>query len=222
MSTKTVDIEIGKLKLSEFNPLTRIEPKNLEPMIESMKVEGFWYWNPITTDKNGVIGDGHRRYMASVAVGLSTVPVICVKELTAQEIWSKLNGLRRTIKGADVAEAVTLGLDIDVASRYINVSDTKAILKIGNKELLQEVVNARVSPRIVSIARGIAKICNDRSDEFIASAIRWMIKRNAQKLAKYVVDYDGADYGLGIQPTDLYLAIIDDADLVLTLKQKGN
>lgn len=74
-------------KLSELQPYENNPRKNdaaVPYVAESIKRYGFKV--PIVIDKDGVIVAGHTRYLASIELGLETVPCIVADDLTEEQI----------------------------------------------------------------------------------------------------------------------------------------
>ena len=74
-------------KLSELQPYENNPRKNdnaVPYVAESIKRYGFKV--PIVIDKNGVIVAGHTRYLASIELGLETVPCIVADDLSQEQI----------------------------------------------------------------------------------------------------------------------------------------
>lgn len=74
-------------KLHELTPYDknpRVNDKAVEVVAHSILEYGFK--NPIVVDKNGIIVNGHTRYLASIALELEEVPVIVADDLTDAQI----------------------------------------------------------------------------------------------------------------------------------------
>lgn len=80
-------MNIVEKRLDELTPYEN-NPRKNEPAVpyvaESIKRYGFKV--PIVIDRNGVIVAGHTRYLASIELGLDTVPCIVADDLTEEEI----------------------------------------------------------------------------------------------------------------------------------------
>lgn len=77
-----VEKKLGELQPYENNP--RKNDTAVPYVAESIKRYGFKV--PIVIDKDGVIVAGHTRYLASIELGLETVPCIVADDLTDEEI----------------------------------------------------------------------------------------------------------------------------------------
>lgn len=80
-------MQIVEKKLAELQPYENNPRKNdnaVEYVAESIKRYGFK--QPIVVDKDGVIVAGHTRYLASIELGLDTVPCLVADDLTEEQI----------------------------------------------------------------------------------------------------------------------------------------
>lgn len=80
-------MKVAEKKLSELHPYENNPRKNdnaVPYVAESIKRYGFKV--PIVIDTNGVIVAGHTRYLASIELGLETVPCIVADDLSEEEI----------------------------------------------------------------------------------------------------------------------------------------
>lgn len=80
-------MNIVEKRLDELTPYENNPRKNenaVPYVAESIKRYGFK--QPIVIDRNGVIVAGHTRYLASIELGLDTVPCIIADDLTEEEI----------------------------------------------------------------------------------------------------------------------------------------
>lgn len=80
-------MQIIEKRLTELYPYENNPRKNdkaIPYVAESIKRYGFKV--PIVIDKDGVIVAGHTRYLASIELGLDTVPCIIADDLTDDEI----------------------------------------------------------------------------------------------------------------------------------------
>ena len=77
-----VEKKLGDLIPYENNP--RKNENAIPYVAESIRRYGFK--NPIIIDKDGVIVAGHTRYLASIKLGLDTVPCIVADDLTEEQI----------------------------------------------------------------------------------------------------------------------------------------
>ena len=77
-----VEKKLGELQPYENNP--RKNDTAVPYVAESIKRYGFKV--PIVIGKDGVIVAGHTRYLASIELGLETVPCIVADDLTDEEI----------------------------------------------------------------------------------------------------------------------------------------
>lgn len=77
-----VDKRLDELQPYENNP--RKNDNAVPYVAESIKKYGFKV--PIVIDKDGVIVAGHTRYLASIELGLETVPCIVADDLTEEQV----------------------------------------------------------------------------------------------------------------------------------------
>lgn len=74
---------VNELVPYENNP-RKISDEAIDAVAES--IQEFGFKNPILIDKNNVIIAGHTRRLASLKLGLETVPCVVVDDLTPQQI----------------------------------------------------------------------------------------------------------------------------------------
>ena len=81
-------MEIKNKLLSEIAPYPKNAKKHDEKQInnvaESIKKYGFV--QPVVIDKDGVIVIGHCRALAAKKLGMTTVPCVCVEDLTPEQV----------------------------------------------------------------------------------------------------------------------------------------
>ena len=77
----------------DYIPLTKIHPYENNPRLNDTamvavenSIKEFGFRVPILVDKNGVIVAGHTRYKAAKHLGMKEVPVICIDDLTDEQI----------------------------------------------------------------------------------------------------------------------------------------
>lgn len=78
------NLQIKEVKLSKLKPYeknAKLHPDSqIDQIIKSIKELGFN--DPIACDENGVIIEGHGRYMAAKKMGLKTIPTIILRGMT--------------------------------------------------------------------------------------------------------------------------------------------
>jgi site-specific DNA-methyltransferase (adenine-specific) len=80
-------VNIVEKRLEEIQPYENNPRRNdaaVPYVAESIRQYGFKV--PIVIDKNGVIVAGHTRYLASISLGLETVPCIVADDLTDEQV----------------------------------------------------------------------------------------------------------------------------------------
>lgn len=209
--------DIDNIIFAPWNPPGRTSDRSLRKLVESMKRDGFWAWEPIQLArieneegewKTGkwVDADGNRRLRAAQIVGIQKVPVVRVKSMSAQEYWAKKNG---TIKPPSIRET---GAAIARGLRHIPPNHSRHIedlLETYNNDWdkLKELFEAGASPAIIANARRIANYTGFKGDsEFIVRAINWMTKHRMSLTVSRAI------YG-GIDPEFLYNKIAQDEPL---------
>lgn len=195
---------VDKLAPSAFNPPNRVSTKNIADLVESMKAEGFRWYDPIKVTENMVIGDGHRRLAAALSLGIDKVPILIVRGKNASEIWEESENGKRSISGADVIQAASRGLS-KIPRRHKSVMSQ--IVKLGGQELIEYMAKHNKSTGLFTQARAIACYCNmGDSDEFTLHTIHWLIDNNMTRMARFAMDLD-------IDRTRIILAIRDNRPL---------
>lgn len=129
-----VEKKLGDLKPYEKNP--RKNENAVPYVVKSIKRYGFK--NPIIIDKDGVIIAGHTRYLASIELGLDTVPCIVADDLTEEEVkefrlvdnkTAEFAGWDFTLLDEELqeldfdAEAFGFDLSVDEPKERIDLSD---------------------------------------------------------------------------------------------------
>lgn len=117
-------------KLSELQPYENNPRKNdnaVPYVAESIKRYGFKV--PIVIDKDGVIVAGHTRYLASIELGLKTVPCIVADDLNEEQIkeFRLVDNKTSEFAGWDFdmleTELQELDFDAEVFGFEINIED---------------------------------------------------------------------------------------------------
>ena len=123
-------MNIVEKKLSELQPYENNPRKNdtaVPYVAESIKRYGFKV--PIIIDKDGVIVAGHTRYLASIELGLKTVPCIVADDLNEEQIkeFRLVDNKTSEFAGWDFdmleTELQELDFDAEVFGFEINIED---------------------------------------------------------------------------------------------------
>lgn len=112
-------MNIVEKKVSELQPYENNPRKNesaVPYVAESIKRYGFKV--PIVIDKDGVIVAGHTRYLASIELGLKTVPCIVADDLTEEQI--------KEFRLVDNKTSEFAGWDFDMLSEELQELDFDA------------------------------------------------------------------------------------------------
>lgn len=80
-------METERLSLKELIPYEKNAKKHPQYHVDQIKrsIEQFGNIDPIAIDENNMILEGHGRYLALKALGMTEVPVIRIKHLSAEE-----------------------------------------------------------------------------------------------------------------------------------------
>lgn len=80
-------MEIERLSLKELIPYEKNAKKHPQYHVDQIKrsIEQFGNIDPIAIDENNMILEGHGRYLALKELGMTEVPVIRIKHLSAEE-----------------------------------------------------------------------------------------------------------------------------------------
>jgi hypothetical protein len=158
-----------------FNPPIRTSEDAIAAIEASMREHGFHPAWPLKQGNDGRLADGHRRHMAAMRAGIKMVPVIIIKDMTSEQIWSFENGTtRRNIRPAEYAQAVAAGLDL----KYIPTNIARKInhlVEMVDIEGLQKLAKEGKSPDVWTQARAIARYCEDSSPDFMRACLTWII-----------------------------------------------
>lgn len=120
-----VEKKLGELQPYENNP--RKNDNAVPYVAESIKRYGFKV--PIVIDKDGVIVAGHTRYLASIELGLETVPCIVADDLNEEQIkeFRLVDNKTSEFAGWDFdmleTELQELDFDAEVFGFEINIED---------------------------------------------------------------------------------------------------
>jgi ParB/RepB/Spo0J family partition protein len=167
----TMRVAIDDLKPATWNPDIRVQLRYIKDLRDSIETNGFFEFEPILVDKNGVIIDGHRRWTAAKQVGLTEVPVIIVDD-DADRIWAILNGTRMDLSGQQVLQAVSRGLKSRPA-KYASMINR--LTDLVGEDVVKQLGRRGVSPFVVNQAMRIARYCLlDQDKEFLQKTVLWL------------------------------------------------
>lgn len=196
---------------SQFNPPARIEKGQLSSLVDSIRQDGFWDWEPIVLGRDGRVADGHRRLAAAKLAGIEKVPVKRV-DMETSELWVRLNGLRKAITGRDYAYAYTHGIksgSLDLLDIH-PIRDIRRLVEIGGDELVQKIVTTKSSPGILREAQVIAKYCGEKgNDAFLLRAVNWLLDHKAQNVTRFFIRSE-------LEALFLHRAVMEDKPITLS------
>ena len=196
--------DTNAISFAPWNPPGRTSDRNLRKLLESMRRDGFWAWEPIQLArleneegewKSGkwVDADGNRRLRAAQILGIDRVPVVRVKTMSAQEYWAKKNGTIKPPTIRETGEAISRGLRHIPPNHARHIEDLLEIYNNDWDKLKEMFEGGTVSPAIIACARRIANYTGFKGDsEFIVRAITWMIKHRMSLTVSRAIS-DGVD-----------------------------
>ena len=171
VSTVTCYVKRDSLKPAGFNPAIRVQLAYLKDLRASMTEEGFWEFSPLLVDRNGTIIDGHRRWTVAGLLHIEQVPVTIVDE-DADALWSKYNGSRMDLTGAQALQAIANGLQTHPPKFARMIAQLEEVI---GTEGVQELGNKGQSPYVINAAMRIARYCGLETDKpFIGTCVRWL------------------------------------------------
>jgi len=133
--------EIGKLHPYEHNP--RDNDKAVPKMIRSIEEYGFKI--PILARTNGEIVDGHLRYKAAISMGLVSVPVLLMDDLSEAQVRGFRLLANRSVNWAEwdeeklareLSELEVLGFNL--AGAGFESNEIERLLKLSEGECAEE------------------------------------------------------------------------------------
>ena len=197
---KIVPIEAIKI-VEGFNPPERTEAVKIRDLQKSIKEHGVLVDLLVTADMSLV--DGHRRYAAAKALGITTVPVKVV-EGEYKELWAEVNATQRRPNGRGWMHVALQGAPIKdgVTKRHYDL-----LVDLIGQEGVRWLIQRRVSPGIWDACRRVALYAGRTEDrEFMRKTVFWLVDHKAQLLINSAID-------TGIAPGFLVQAIENDLAL---------
>ena len=177
-------VDVQELQLSDFNPPSRSESKNIRDLVKSMNKSGFWKYSPILI-ANGIVADGHRRIAAAKICNITKIPAIKI-EGDHQKVWVEMNSIKRAIYGKDWISAVSNGLSADIAMTT-NKCRVGNIISVGGVDLLKYFNDNGLTSYTMELARHVAKYIGLETDNAVLiQIVHWMKETkstNAVKMA---------------------------------------
>ncbi len=152
-------LEKSKLEVLYKNPSQlRVNPRNskLHPKKQIHKIaksiEKLGFNNPVLIDKDGMVVAGHGRVEAADLLGLTSIPTICLENLTREQIRAYViadnklaeeAGWNKEILKIELEELSYLDLDFDVSITGFEMAE---IDLITNPEMIEEVKKEKENP----------------------------------------------------------------------------
>lgn len=134
---------VASLTPNPFNPRGDVDPASLDELVASIRAQGIL--QPLLVTPDGVIVAGHRRYAASVRVGLAAVPVVVRAMTEAEQLEAMLveNLQREALSPLQEARAFKRMIDggytqADVARR-LGLQHSRVYLRVTILKLAPEV-----------------------------------------------------------------------------------
>jgi hypothetical protein len=159
-----------------FNPRSRTSERNLAALVQSMKKNGFFSYEPLKIASNGMLADGHRRLAAAKIAGIDKVPVI-ETDFHIGHMY-KLNETHRKHTPREWLQVYVKGMEDAVPDRI-----TRKIMKlkevVGNKGLIF-LAEKDLSPNIYNLGVMVARYCETNSLKFQKKIIYWLANNQQQ------------------------------------------
>jgi len=177
-----VMVGVNTLKPAPWNPKQRMKDRTLKPLIKRLQEEGFDPFRPILISKDGYIGDGHRRWLAAKALGITKVPVVFTDK-TIQELWAGNAGARPVSAREWLAVWVAAGVEPPEKLAAI-IEEMRPVM---GDEGLRYLMERGVAPSIWKIAWRIGLYCKRTDNKFLRCAVYWLVKHKMSDKAKKAV-----------------------------------
>ena len=214
---KLMEVPIGKIDLSPFNPASRTTRNHMSKLTKDIKEYGVI--SPIHVIPDGkrfIVADGHRRFTAATAAGLKLIPAVLIENMEPAELYSK-QFLSRRLTGNEVVH-IYLKEPLAVPEKKRNILDR--ITKLVGRRKMGEYAKSGASvfsfQILSSVDNYLAKYLPDyakgQRDTLITIA-DWLIHSKQQATAKQAVQFE-------LSPTVLWKSAQNDKPLTLEVTQK--
>lgn len=205
-------VGVNTLKPAPWNPEKRTTRASLAPLIKRIEEEGFDPFRPILISKDGYIGDGHRRWMASKALGMTRVPVVFTDK-TVEELWAGNAGARPVNAREWMAVSILGG--VDAPKRQ--AEQIKEMRTVLGDEGMRFLIERGVSPGIWRLTWKVGTYCKRTDHKFLRQTIYWLVKhRMSDKVQNRALSGDDR-----IDPRILIQAIENDQPLRVSWEWGG-
>lgn len=189
-----------------WNPPGRTTRRSVAELIKRIRAVGFEPFRPLLISKDGIIGDGHRRWTAARYLELDAVPVIYTDQ-TATELWQGNAGARQITAHDWMAAHVYGGVDI-IPKRTANM--VRELKQIMGDEGVRYLADRGVSPDVYRTTWAIGKYVRDTKIAFLRQTCYWLVR---QRMVHKVMRAIYGDKELRIKPALLKQAIQQDHGL---------
>lgn len=180
-------VKTDDLTPAAFNPPERTSEPRLKAILKSMKVDGFWPFQPIVITKSNEIADGHRRWACAKLLGISEVPCLRMTNgKTVDEGWSGINGTKETVNSRQVIEANARGLKTLPDNNAGRKAQT--ITERYGKEMIDYLYKNGLSFYSVALAERCAKYIGRFDNQEIEKVIRWNVKYKLNRILRMALD----------------------------------
>lgn len=175
---KVVWIPVERLKPTAFNPTVRTEDNAaMRALIESVRKVGVH--TPLSVTSDDYVLDGNRRLAAAKVAQRSLVPCI-ISKLGLHEGWALANAGDMPISKAQWLEAYVKGMPIAFVPK-----ETRALI-VALEEMvgpsgLQRLVQLRISPTIVVVARRVVQYVIDEKGITPSGIVFWLVDFHMQR-----------------------------------------
>lgn len=187
---KIVQIDVGGLKTARFQPKKRIRLERLAGLMSSIAQHGMPI--PIAVTEDYTVGDGHRRLACAKELTWSTVPCVVWPGVTAEQIFSILNGHQMSMTPAQWLEAVFLGLSLEQPEIPRPLAKTiQELIDLVDDDTVWQIVEEGKSPDILKHARFVAGklgwLEDNDGNERVRRIIGWFLRHNTQAMARHAI-----------------------------------
>lgn len=173
----------AKLISAKYNPPSRINPKNIKSLKDSIKSHGIL--QPILVDSKLNIIDGHRRVTCAKQLKMSIPCIIIDSKINTKEQFNNVNSTSRKITSRDM---IYIYLNGGVVSKKTQQDIIELQSIIGNDNL-KKLANSQTSTLILGYSKRIASYCDIRDNgDFLKKTILWMFKHKMSNQVRRAIE----------------------------------
>lgn len=178
---KIVWVHPSTIRPAPGNPerRTRSDGRKMKDLLRRMSRLGFEEFRPILVSREGIIGDGHRRYACALILDLQEVPVIFTGK-SHIELFEG-NAGAAAVTGAHWIQAYVNGMCTISEMPSEEGENVKNLEAAGGRELLKWLAERNVSPGIFVAAYRAGRYCGDTSNSFLLRAVIWSVTFKMQR-----------------------------------------